>query len=66
MNGQMHTRVLNSTLFELCHEQTCFLHAYAKKGTDELHGNRAADQHLCFRYIESAIPLLPKYKISSL
>ena len=31
------------------------------KGADQLHGNRAADQHLCFRYIDSTIPLLHTY-----
>ena len=28
--------------------------------------NKDADQHLCFRYIDSTIPLLPKSEISSL
>ena len=37
-----------------------------KKDADQLRGNREADQRLCFRYIDSTIPLLPKYKISSL
>ena len=36
------------------------------KDADQLRGNREADQCLCFRYIGSAIPLLPKYEISSL
>ena len=36
------------------------------KDTDQLRGNREADQRLCFRYTDSTIPLLPKYKISSL
>ena len=36
------------------------------KDADQLRGNREADQHLCFRYIDSTIPLLPIYKISSL
>ena len=36
------------------------------KDADQFHGNREADQCLCFRYIASTIPLLPKYKISSL
>ena len=36
------------------------------KDTDQLRGNREADQHLCFRYTDSTIPLLPKYEISSL
>ena len=34
------------------------------KGADQLLGNREADQRLCFRYMDSTIPLLPKYKIS--
>ena len=36
------------------------------KDADQLRGNREADQRLCFRYIESAIPLLSKSEISSL
>ena len=36
------------------------------KDVDQLRGYREADQRLCFRYIASTIPLLPKYKISSL
>ena len=36
------------------------------KDADQLRGNREADQCLWFRYIDSTIPLLPKYKISSL
>ena len=28
---------------------------------DQLRGNREADQHLCFRHTDSAIPLLPKH-----
>ena len=35
------------------------------KDADQLRGNREADQRLCFRYIDSTIPLLPKYEISS-
>ena len=37
-----------------------------EKDADQLRGNREADQPLCFRYLDSTIPLLPKYKISSL
>ena len=33
------------------------------KGADQLHDNRAADQRLCFHYIVSTIPVLPKTKI---
>ena len=36
------------------------------KDADQLRGNREADQRLCFRYIDSTIPLLPTYEISSL
>ena len=36
------------------------------KDADQLRGNREADQHLCFRYIDSTVPLLSKYEISSL
>ena len=36
------------------------------KGADQLGVKREADQHLCFRYTDSTIPLLLKYKISSL
>ena len=35
------------------------------KGADQLRGNRAADQCLCFRYMDSTIPLLSKLEISS-
>ena len=30
------------------------------KDADQLHGNREADQPLCFRYTDSTIPLLSK------
>ena len=36
------------------------------KGADLLHSNPEADQRLCFRYIDSTIPQLPKSEISSL
>ena len=36
------------------------------KAADQLWGNRTADQCLCFRYMDSTIPLLPKSEISSL
>ena len=36
------------------------------KGADQLRHNRAADQHLCFRFIDSAILLLPKSYNASL
>ena len=36
------------------------------KDADQLRGNREADQRLCFRHMDSAIPLLSKSEISSL
>ena len=36
------------------------------KDADQLRGNREADQRLCFRYIDSTIPILCKSEISSL
>ena len=36
------------------------------KDADPLRGKREADQRLCFRCIDSTIPLLPKYEISRL
>ena len=36
------------------------------KDADQLRGNREADQHLCFCYMDSTIPLLSKSEISSL
>ena len=36
------------------------------KDADQLRGDREADQRLCFRYMDSTIPLLPKTEISSL
>ena len=35
------------------------------KGADQLRSNCEADQRLCFRYMDSTIPLLSKYKIFS-
>ena len=32
------------------------------KDTDQLYGNLEADQRLCFRYTDSAIPLLPNFR----
>ena len=36
------------------------------KDADQLRGNREADQCLCFRYLDSMIPLVSKSEISSL
>ena len=39
---------------------------FENKDADQLSGYREADQRLCFRYMESTIPLLSKSEISSL
>ena len=36
------------------------------KDADQLRGNREADKRLCFRYMDSTIPLLSKSEILSL
>ena len=36
------------------------------KDADQLRGNHEADQRLCFRYMDSTIPLLSQSEISSL
>ena len=55
-----------STTYEPRREKTGFLHICENKDADQLRGNRKADQRLCFRYIDSTIPLLHKSEISSL
>ena len=40
---------------------------FKNKGADQLRGNRrAADQHLCFRFIDNKIHLLHESEISSI
>ena len=39
---------------------------FENKDADQLRGDREADQRLCFRYIDSTIPLLSKSEISNL
>ena len=45
--------------------KTCILHMRKlhtqKESADQLLGSRAAVQHICFCYIDSTIPLLPKF-----
>ena len=50
------SRVMRKPTFSIC----------KNKDADQLRGYRGADQRLCFRFLDSTIPLLPKYKISSL
>ena len=50
------SRVMRQPTFCICEN----------KDTDKLRGYREADQRLCFRYIDSTIPLLSIHEISSL
>ena len=50
------SRVMRKPTFCICEN----------KDADQLRGNREADQRLCFRQIDSTIPLLSKSEISSL
>ena len=50
------SRVVRKPAFCICENEDA----------DQIRGNREADQRLCFRYINSTIPLLPIYEISSL
>ena len=53
--------------YEPRREKIVFFFCICKnKDADQLRGNREADQRLCFRYIDSTIPLLPKYEIAIL
>ena len=55
---------LNNAYYEPRHEKTCFLHICENKEADQLCGNRATDQHLCFRYM-SFFFLNQKFQASS-
>ena len=46
-------------LYELQHEKANNLHC-ENKDADQIRGHREVDQHLCFRYMDSTIPLLSK------
>ena len=49
------SRVMRKPTFCICEN----------KDADQLRGNREADQRLCFRYIDSTIPLLSNFEISN-
>ena len=63
--------VLKPTTTVLCHQAKNLSRLVGKpticisenKGADQLHSNCEADQHLCFRYSDSTIPLLLKSEI---
>ena len=50
------SRVMRKPAFSIC----------VNKGADQLRRNSTDDQRLCFRYIDSIIPLLPKSEFPSL
>ena len=52
-------------LYEPCHEKSDYC-ICENNSADHLHCNRAADQHLCFVYIDSTSPILPKSEFSGL
>ena len=54
------------TLFEPRSEKNGFQHICENKAADQLWGNHTTDQRLCFRFLDSTIPLLHKSEISSL
>ena len=56
--------IVNPFGFEPRREKTVFS-ICENKDADQLRGNREADKRLCFRYIDSTIPLLPIYEILS-
>ena len=58
------TNCLNSYMSSTMRKPDFFI--CQNKDTNQLRSNCSADQRLCFRYIESTIPLLLKSKISCL
>ena len=63
--------VVRKLKYELCHHDMrkpafCIYMQKQKCRSAAQHGNRAADQRLCFLYKDSIIPLLTKSQISSL
>ena len=66
-NGFLMTRLIMFCTGSLCFAHNSTMHKmilvirkpsfyiYENKGADQLHGNNAADQHLCFPFIASTI-----------
>ena len=59
------SRVIRKLTFCICENKDAD-QLRGNKDVDQLRGNHEADQRLCFRYIDSTIPLLSKSEISSL
>ena len=67
LKGFVKARMRQAEQNDLRCEKTCIKFCIREnKGVDQLHSKCAADQRLCFRYINSTIPLLPKSEISNL
>ena len=58
-----YVNLLSGSIYEPCHEKPTFCLCENK---DADRGNREADQRICFRYIDSTIPILSKSEITSL
>ena len=56
-----HISMMCNHMSRLMGKQT--FHICENKDAVQLRGNRKADQRLCLRYLDSTIPLSPKYKI---
>ena len=61
---QLSSIIIKYTLEPRCEKTNVLI--CENKDTDQLRGHREADQRLCFRYIDSTIPLLSKSEILSL
>ena len=62
--GQLKLDLQINNLSRVMRKQTFYICEH--KDADQLHGDREADQRLCFRYKDTTIPLLSKSEISSL
>ena len=64
MKSNMPTNRLDNNMSRVMRKPTFCI--CENKDADQFRGKREADQHLCFRYIDSTIPLLSKSEISCL
>ena len=62
---EVHCKIIFIKYMSLVMRKPTFL-ICENKDADQLRGNREADRRLCFRCIDSTIPLLSKSEISSL
>ena len=63
---QLHSIIIHRIVLNgLCHEKKTAFCICENKAADQLHGYCVADQRLCFRQIDTRIPLLPKSEILS-